>query len=211
MLATRWPSPVNSLIRCVRQQQPQARSVLVSRQLCSTTRTLTPRSTNFLNSYRLVLGASLSTLAVGVGMSSTKSPLLCAVADRSYAMGSNEPLPVAESSINVRDLSFGTVSGICVGVFIKKGLKAIAFMLGGAFIFLQYMSSRSFVTVNWNAVSSTYDSFITKHAGPNAAAQTRQPGNRLAGVTNTFVDFVTANVQSRATFVLGMMLGLRLG
>jgi hypothetical protein len=29
------------------------------------------------------------------------------------------------------------VAGICAGVFLKKGLRAIAFLLGGAFIFLQ--------------------------------------------------------------------------
>lgn len=29
----------------------------------------------------------------------------------------------AESIVNLRDLSFGTVSGICVGVFVKKGLR----------------------------------------------------------------------------------------
>ncbi|KAM0790901.1 hypothetical protein ACM66B_004739 [Microbotryomycetes sp. NB124-2] len=199
-----------TLLRCVPRQQPSIVSMLGRRTLCSPTATHTPRSTAFLRSYRLTLAASLSTVALGLGFSTAKSPLLCA-GDRTYAapqpVAVNEPLPVAESSINVRDLGFGTISGICVGIFVKKGLKAIAFMLGGAFIFLQYMSSRSFVTVNWNNVSSTYDSLVTKHAGPNAT----KSGNRLAGVTNTFLDFVTANVQSRATFVLGFMLGMRLG
>lgn len=32
-------------------------------------------------------------------------------------------LTEAESIVNIRDLSFGTVSGICVGVFVKKGLR----------------------------------------------------------------------------------------
>lgn len=32
-------------------------------------------------------------------------------------------LTEAESIVNLRDLSFGTVSGICVGVFVKKGLR----------------------------------------------------------------------------------------
>ncbi|KAK4050889.1 hypothetical protein OIV83_003311 [Microbotryomycetes sp. JL201] len=185
-----------ALLRCAPKQQRSVAPMLGRRALCSQTATCTPRSTAFLRSYRLTLAASLSTAALGFGALPISSPLLCA-SDRSYAapqpVTTNKPLPVAESSINVRDLGFGTISGICVGIFIKKGLK--------------YMSSRSFVTVNWNAVSSTYDSIVTKHAGPDAT----KSGNRLAGVTNTFVDFVTANVQSRATFVLGMMLGLRLG
>lgn len=39
-------------------------------------------------------------------------------------MSSDEAeLTEAESIVNIRDLSFGTVSGICVGVFVKKGLR----------------------------------------------------------------------------------------
>lgn len=42
-----------------------------------------------------------------------------------------------KSDINVYNLGFGTVCGICAGVFIKKGAKLLAFVLGGAFVFLQ--------------------------------------------------------------------------
>ena len=45
--------------------------------------------------------------------------------------------PPPQSSINVYELSFGTVCGICAGVFIKKGVKAVAFVLGGVFVMLQ--------------------------------------------------------------------------
>lgn len=31
--------------------------------------------------------------------------------------------PRAESIVNVNELGFGTVAGICCGVFVKKGLK----------------------------------------------------------------------------------------
>lgn len=41
------------------------------------------------------------------------------------------------SSVNVYELSFGTVCGLCAGVFIKKGAKALAFVLGGVFVLLQ--------------------------------------------------------------------------
>ena len=43
----------------------------------------------------------------------------------------------AESILSVYQLTFGTVSGICAGVFLKKGLRAIAFLLGGVFVLLQ--------------------------------------------------------------------------
>lgn len=71
----------------------------------------------------------------------------------------------------------------------------------------QYFSSRSLININWANVTNSYDSFITKRAGPPAA----QGGNRAAGLVGWFVDFVSADVQSRATFVAGMLLGFRLG
>lgn len=42
-----------------------------------------------------------------------------------------------ESILNLYQLGFGTVAGICTGVFVKKGLRAIAFALGGMFVLLQ--------------------------------------------------------------------------
>lgn len=48
------------------------------------------------------------------------------------------PLPDhPPSSIDVYGLSFGTVCGICAGVFVKKGAKALAFAFGGVFVLLQ--------------------------------------------------------------------------
>lgn len=67
---------------------------------------------------------------------------------RSYMNARNEPplggsdpsrddpeLP--ESDVNVYNLGFGSVCGICAGIFIKKGLKFVAFLLGGGFVLLQ--------------------------------------------------------------------------
>lgn len=50
-------------------------------------------------------------------------------------VGGGNPPP--ESILSVYELGFGTVCGICTGVFIKKGLRAIAFLLGGVFVLLQ--------------------------------------------------------------------------
>lgn len=38
------------------------------------------------------------------------------------------------------ELSFGAVCGICAGVFVKKGVKLLAFFLGGVFVLLQVSS-----------------------------------------------------------------------
>lgn len=44
---------------------------------------------------------------------------------------------VVESSVDLKSLSFGAVAGISTGIFIKKGLKAAGFLLGGVFVLLQ--------------------------------------------------------------------------
>jgi len=45
--------------------------------------------------------------------------------------------PPPESAVNVYELTFGTVCGICAGIFVKKGAKALAFAFGGIFVLLQ--------------------------------------------------------------------------
>jgi hypothetical protein len=53
----------------------------------------------------------------------------------------DQPLPTPKGLANPYELTFGTVCGICAGVFIKKGLKATAFILGGVFVILQVRES----------------------------------------------------------------------
>ena len=45
--------------------------------------------------------------------------------------------PPPASSVSIYELGFGTVAGICAGVFLKKGAKALAFLFGGVFVLLQ--------------------------------------------------------------------------
>ena len=45
--------------------------------------------------------------------------------------------PPPQSSVSMYELGFGTVAGICAGVFVKKGAKALAWALGGVFVLLQ--------------------------------------------------------------------------
>lgn len=229
MFAARWPTPFAAVRHAaapaklrsqVSPHLPSSlRSNVFGRTVCTTTTaTHTAHSTSFLCSYRLAIALALPAGALTLGALGGSAPhkpvLECASAERAYATAPAPPLSPdeaelteAESIVNIRDLSFGTVSGICVGVFVKKGLRALAFALGGVFVLLQYLSSRNFVTVDWGAISRTYDSNVTSRFGPPAA----KGGNRLRGLGAWSLDFVGANIQSRATFVLGVMLGLRLG
>lgn len=82
------------------------------------------------------------------------------------------PLP-PKSSINVYQLSFGTVCGICAGVFVKKGAKAVAFFLGGVFVLCQVRSSSIAHPTRATANGSLYT--VSRHYEHNH----RQLGNSL--------------------------------
>ncbi|KAG0142963.1 hypothetical protein CROQUDRAFT_661839 [Cronartium quercuum f. sp. fusiforme G11] len=101
--------------------------------------------------------------------------------------------PPPESILSLQKLSFGTVSGICVGVFIRKGLRLLACLFGAGFVFLQYLHSRSFVDVHWSRMERVYD---------------RQRGK---GIGERFWTFITADFQARSSFSIGLVLGLRIG
>ena len=45
--------------------------------------------------------------------------------------------PDPPSTVNMYELTFGTVCGVCAGVFVKKGAKTLAFVFGGVFVLLQ--------------------------------------------------------------------------
>ncbi|KAJ6455679.1 FUN14 family-domain-containing protein [Mycena sanguinolenta] len=115
--------------------------------------------------------------------------------------------PLPASSVNVYELTFGTVAGICAGVFIKKGVKTAAFLLGGVFVLLQYFGSFGVLKVNWESVGNRFQRlFYTTDP---------QTGNRTAPTVYSawkwLVDFLTADFQPRASFIAGLALGLRIG
>ncbi|EIN07479.1 hypothetical protein PUNSTDRAFT_136159 [Punctularia strigosozonata HHB-11173 SS5] len=147
-------------------------------------------------------GATVVGVGLGVSALQLSQPLHC------------EPPPPAaplppppQSSVNVYELSFGTVCGVCAGVFIKKGAKALAFVLGGVFVLLQYMGSRSVVKVDWSAMGSRFENLF--YTTDPATGTKRAPN--VISLYRWLVDFLTANFQQRASFVAGLALGLRIG
>ncbi|KAJ7632517.1 FUN14 family-domain-containing protein [Roridomyces roridus] len=123
---------------------------------------------------------------------------------------SSPPNPVAApppSIINVYELSFGTVAGICAGIFIKKGAKIVAFFVGGVFVLLQYFGSLGFLKVDWARVGSHFEHrfYATDPKTGSKAPPT------IYVVWKSLVDFLTADFQPRASFMAGLVLGLRVG
>ncbi|KAG8996925.1 hypothetical protein FRB95_005513 [Tulasnella sp. JGI-2019a] len=126
------------------------------------------------------------------------------------ATSPSEPVPATPptSGLDVYNLSFGTVCGICAGVFVKKGAKAFAFFLGGIFVMLQYFTSINILDMKWGKLSSRFEG--TFYSTPAAPGEAPRPPTVLA-LWNWMVDFLTADFPPRATFLAGFVLGLRLG
>ncbi|KAJ7470664.1 FUN14 family-domain-containing protein [Mycena latifolia] len=109
--------------------------------------------------------------------------------------------------VNVYELTFGTVAGICAGVFIKKGAKAVAFFLGGVFVLLQYFGSFGVLKVNWESMGARFQSlFYTTDPKTGSKATPT-----IYSAWRWLVDFLTADFQPRASFIAGLALGLRVG
>lgn len=86
--------------------------------------------------FPLALGATFLTY------NNLSSPARCDTTTTLSSL-SNRPTPEVgggnppHSSLSGYQLGFGAVCGICAGVFVKKGLKALAFLLGGVFVLMQ--------------------------------------------------------------------------
>ncbi|KAH9945996.1 FUN14 family-domain-containing protein [Epithele typhae] len=116
------------------------------------------------------------------------------------------PPPPPQSIVNFYELGFGTVCGVCAGVFVKKGAKIVAFALGGVFVLLQYLGSTSLIRVDWGRAASRFENaFYTRDA-----TGAKRPAN-VGSAFRWLIDFLTADFQPRATFVAGFALGLRIG
>lgn len=162
----------------------------------------------------LILGGSL---IAATGFSAFVSQPVACESARPYAQNTSPAAspasvdPQPESIVNVYQLSFGTACGFCAGVFIKKGLKLIAFALGGCYILLQYMNSQRLISVNWKAINGKYDKYVGSAAGPVDPNARGFSGSTAQRIWNRGTNFLMADFQQRATFMAGLLLGFRLG
>ncbi|KAL0947018.1 hypothetical protein HGRIS_013162 [Hohenbuehelia grisea] len=154
---------------------------------------------------------------VGLGMAAWTIPTV-------YADGSASPSPAPatqpvppgagtpappkppSSTVNMFELTFGSVCGICAGVFLKKGAKMVAFVLGGTFVLLQYFASVSGVRVNWTRIGSRFENmfYTTDSQGVRHAPS-------VGSLWGWVINFLTADFQPRASFIAGLALGIRIG
>lgn len=114
--------------------------------------------------------------------------------------------PPPQSSVNFYELTFGTVCGVCAGVFVKKGARLVAFFLGGAYVLLQYLGTLSLVKVDWARMASHFENLFYR---ADAAGKRRPP--TIGSMLRWMIDFLTVDFQARASFIAGFALGLRIG
>lgn len=114
------------------------------------------------------------------------------------------PPPV--SSVSIYELTFGTVTGICAGIFIKKGVKAVAFLLGATFVMLQYLGSVSMLRIDWGRMERRFEEiFYTVDSTGKKRAPT------IGVAWRALMNFLMADFPPRASFMAGLVLGLRIG
>jgi len=151
-----------------------------------------------------------SVASVGIGISVLSRPTIhCDASTTPVSTKETTPHdlpPPPVSSVSLYELSFGTLAGVCAGVFIKKGAKALAWFLGGIFVLLQYLGSQSLVRVDWSRMASRYESMFYRQ---DSTGTRKAP--TVGGVWKGLVNFLTADLQPRASFLAGLALGLRVG
>jgi FUN14 domain-containing protein 1 len=141
-----------------------------------------------------------------------------------HLVPSKELPPPPASSLSLYELGFGTVAGLCAGIFVKKGAKAAAWLLGGVFVLLQvsafcynryfvrlscvqYLNSQSLVRVDWSRMATRFENRF--HTVDPTTGTSRAPN--VGALWRWMVNFLTADFQGRASFIAGFTLGLRVG
>jgi len=94
-------------------------------------------------------------------------------------------------------MTFGGLAGYAVGYALKKVGRALALLLGLLFIALQLLAQAGYVQVDWTRIQRDVEPFL------------QQPG--LQGLWERLLSTLTHNLPFGASFVGGLLLGLRAG
>ncbi|KAM3585809.1 hypothetical protein VKS41_002353 [Umbelopsis sp. WA50703] len=142
-----------------------------------------------------------------------KKPVLC----QAFASPLREPLDpassvkpedraVSKSLFHTGEITFGAFLGVCTGYLIKKVGKLFAMMVGVGFVFLQYCSSKGFVSVHWDRIENNW-----WKRGLDVDADGKVTKTDLKNKWNMVVGFLTQNLQFKSSFTAGLYAGIRYG
>lgn len=91
-------------------------------------------------------------------------------------------------------LGVGGIGGLCVGYAIKKLAKMVAFVIGLAFLGLQYLAYQGIISIHYG-ILKTWASNMVRGTGA------------LEGVLTV----ILANLPFSSSFLVGLALGMKMG
>jgi uncharacterized membrane protein (Fun14 family) len=94
----------------------------------------------------------------------------------------------------VTQLGVGGIGGLAVGYAVKKIAKIVAFIIGLAFLMLQYLAFKDIISINCGALE-TWANQVVSNVG---AAE---------GILTTMI----ANLPFASSFIVGIGIGLKMG
>uniref|UniRef100_A0A7S3XR85 EF-hand domain-containing protein n=1 Tax=Heterosigma akashiwo TaxID=2829 RepID=A0A7S3XR85_HETAK len=103
-----------------------------------------------------------------------------------------------------QQISFGLVSGVCAGVFVKKVSIASAMVVGGVFCMIQGLSYAGYISVDYNKVERDFN----KALDLNNDGKLDSKDIKMA--YNKFDSVMSFNIPSGSSFGAGLLLGLQL-
>lgn len=97
----------------------------------------------------------------------------------------------------VQQAGFGAVAGFAAGYALVKLGKLVALIVGLFFLGLQLLAWAGFVSIDWMRIQSEVEPWLDRATQP--------------GAWETVVSVLTYNVPFAASFVPGLMVGMRRG
>jgi len=98
------------------------------------------------------LWKSISCIGLGSGILLTRRPMRCEALSAGSSPLSSPLNTVGSrgSKIDAHELSIGSFTGLITGYLAGKISRSFVFVIGGAFLLLQFLSSRNIIHVPWN-------------------------------------------------------------
>jgi uncharacterized membrane protein (Fun14 family) len=91
-------------------------------------------------------------------------------------------------------LGIGGLGGLAVGYTIKKIAKIFAFIIGVAFLGLQYLAYKGIISINYSALQKWAEDLVGQ-----------------VGVAQSVLSTIIANLPFATSFLVGFGIGLKLG
>jgi len=94
----------------------------------------------------------------------------------------------------ITQLGVGGIGGLCVGYALKKVAKITAFLIGIAFLGLQYLAYQDIISINYGALENWARGVASN-----------------AGATEGILTAMIANLPFASSFLVGFAIGVKMG